>query len=341
MKPSFAWIVSAAVWLTLVPELSGQTRVRLAVLSENDRPVSQLRLVVSGASLPVETQSNGECWLEYPPGRAVLTVYPPEQYEIVSPPDGQMLMPEDKNQTVKIWVSKKGRSGDQNLRLYLDVTAEKEREKERLLLESESLKKQLADLENSRQGASLRYDSLHMALTGQQNRLAALNKEVSLLREKIDLKKPLLFARVSAELLFYIDKLKDLRDVLPRASDAFIDNRVAENFEKTIANYNAVRDSLFKNHVGNIELVRSLWDDRVAENLTAVYDKCLVATHQQVVLPLNTTLLELFRANRAGEIRPAAARKKAKRTGNESFTKLNATLPYLETDVNAAIRLLR
>lgn len=340
MRPSLVQIVCAALWLAVPPEMSGQTRVRLAVLSEGNRPVSQLRLIVSGASLPVETQSNGECWLDFPPGSKLLLLYPPDNYEMIAPPDGQVLMPEDKSQTVRIWVSKKGRSGDQNLRIYLDVTAQKEQEKERLLLETELLKKQLADLERNRQGETLRSDSLRVALSGQQSRLEALNKEVAQLQEKIDLKKPLLFAGVSAELLFYVDKLKDLRDVLPRASDAFIDNRIAENFERTIANYNAARDSLFKHHAGNVELVRALWGEHAAESLAAAYHKCLVTTHQQVVLPLNTSLLELFRANRAGEIRPAAARKKAKKTGNEAFAKLNAALPYLETDVNAALRLL-
>lgn len=333
-------ILGLLVAFALSSQIAGQEKVRIAVLNENSRPVPQLRLVVSGASLPVETQSNGECVLEYPPGKSVLTVYPPEQYEMLSPPDGQVLMPDDKNQTVRIWVSKKNRSDDQTLRAFLDITAQKEQEKERLLLETELLKKQLADLERNRQGETLRSDSLRAALSGQQNRLEALNKEVAQLQEKIDLKRPLLYAGVSAGMLFYVDKLKDLRDVLPRASDAFIDNRIAENFEKTIANYNAARDSLFKHHAGNVELVRALWGEHAAENLAVAYDKCLVATHQEVVLPLNTSLLELFRANRAGEIRPAAARKKAKKTANETFAKLNAALPYLEADVNAALRLL-
>lgn len=318
-----------------------QTRVRLAVLSENDRPVPQLRLVVSGASAPVETQSNGECWLEFPPGSPSLSIYPPDNYEMISPPDGQILMPDDKSRTVRVWVSKKSRSGDQNLRVYLDVTAQKEREKERLLVETEALKKQLAELERNRQGQSLRYDSLQNALAAQQNRLTGLDREVEQLREKIALKKPALYARVSSELLFYLDKLKDLRDVLPRSGDAFIDARIGAQFEATIHNYNAARDSLFRNHAGNVELVRALWDDRAAENLAAVYEKCLTRTHIQLVLPLNTSLLELFRAHRAGEIRPAAARKKARKAGNEAFARLNSSIPYLESDVEAALKLLR
>ena len=216
MKPSFVQIVCAVVWLMALSELPGQTRVRLAVLSEGNRPVGQLRLVVSGASLPVETQSNGECWLDFPPGSKALSLYPPDEYEMVSPPDGQVLVPEDKTQTVRIWVSKRGRSEDRNLRLYIDVTAQKEREKERLAIETASLKKQLADIEINRRGETLRTDSLRAVLERQQSRSDVLTREVTLLKEKIDLKKPLLFAGVSSELLFYVDKLKDLRDVLPR-----------------------------------------------------------------------------------------------------------------------------
>ena len=49
--------------------LSAQSKVRIRVLDENDQPLKFVRLTLSGENMPIETQSNGEYILEFPPGK--------------------------------------------------------------------------------------------------------------------------------------------------------------------------------------------------------------------------------------------------------------------------------
>jgi hypothetical protein len=343
-------LLAGLALLALPVVLPAQNRVRLAVLGENDRPLPYLRLTVSGTAAPVETQDNGECWVVFPAGQSALTVFPPDNYELVSPPDGRIVQPGDPGQTVRIWLAPKSSGtatpggSDRAVRLALDVAAKKAGQMERLRLESEQLRRQLAALEQARAASGaeaerrrVELDSLRGVMARQQNASSQLQLELDALREQIGLKRQAVYAAISGDLLIYLDRLKDLRDALPRAGDAFIDQRIGQRFERTIEQYNTARDSILRHYAGQIELSRQLWSPAPAAALATVYDKILTDTHQRLVLPLNDELMTLFRAVRTGDTRPAAARKKAKKVGNEAFGRLNAVIPLLERDVREAL----
>ncbi|MEO6758540.1 MAG: hypothetical protein ABIO24_03730, partial [Saprospiraceae bacterium] len=111
--------------------LPAQTRIRIRVLDENDRPLKFLRLTLAGTNLPVETESNGEFSLEVPPGKAELIFYPPADFERISPPNGAIVLPEDKTRTMDIWLARKG-GGNRDLQTFTRVLSKKEQEKTRL-----------------------------------------------------------------------------------------------------------------------------------------------------------------------------------------------------------------
>ncbi len=314
--------------------LSAQTKVRIRVLDENDQPLKFVRLTLSGANLPIETQSNGEYTLEFPPGKAEIIFYPPADFERVSPPNGALLLPEDKSRTIDIWLARKS-SGNHALESYKRVLSKKEAEKTRLKLENETLKARLGQIESDQQSTRALRDSIETIVRQNTGNTAALTREIADLQEAVGLKQQLFYKKIAGELVVYADRLKDLRDVLPRVRDAFLDQRSMARFDHTIGAYNVARDSLLQNHLGYVEIVRALWGVPASEALADVYDQALIAVHQQTVLPLNTTLLDQFRAVRAEEVRPAKARKKAEEAANAAFEKLNSSIPALETNIRA------
>ena len=327
-------LLAFSVWTSLLP---AQTRVRIRVLDENDRPLKFLRLTLAGTNLPIETESNGEFNLDFPPGKAELIFYPPPGFERISPPNGAILLPEDKNRTVDIWLARK--DGDnRELQTFTRVLSKKEQEKARLQLENERLKSRLTSLEADRQQTKALRDSLETAVRQNTSTAAALSREITDLQETVELKQQLFYKKMAGELVVYADRLKDLRDALPRVGDAFMDQRSMARFDKIIGAYNVARDSLLQNHHGYVEIVRTLWGTAPADALAAVYEQALTAVHQKTVLPLNTTLLDQFRAVRAEEVRPAKARKKAQTAADASFTQLNTVIPPLETNIRAALQ---
>jgi hypothetical protein len=316
--------------------LLAQTRVRIRVLDENDQPLKFIRLTLSGTSLPIETQSNGEYTLEFPPGKAEIVFYPPSGYERISPPNGALIMPEDKSRTIDIWLARKG-ADNREVETFARVLSKKEEEKARLKIENEELKGRLVKLETDHQVTSALRDSIATAVKNNTSNEAALSKEIADLKEAVGLKRQLYYKKISGELVVYTDRLKDLRDALPRVRDAFIDNRSMTRLDKIIAAYNVARDSVLQNHRGHTEIVRALWGAPAAEALAKVYEQALATVHQQSVLPLNTNLLDQFRAVRAEEIRPAKARKKVEKTAKETLEKLNNQIPTFESDIRAVL----
>ena len=311
-----------------------QNSVRVRVLDENDQPLKSVRLTLSGKSLPVETQSNGEFNLDFTPGQHEMVLYPPKGFVRVSPPNGVLYLPEDKSRTLTVWMAREGRES-REVELFTKILSKKEQEKTGLQTEHDTLKARLDRLVSERQTTSALYDSLNTLLRQNNGNAAALEREMAELRQAVELKQQLYYQNISGELVVYTDRLKDLRDALPRVSDAFIDARSMAHLENTIAQYNAARDSLLYHSKGHVEVVRALWDDTAARELASVYENIRVAVHEEVVLPLNTQLLAQFRAVNAEEVRPAQARKHAQAAANETFAKLNALIPFLETDIRA------
>ena len=319
--------------------LSAQSRVRIRVLDENDQPLKFVRLTLSGENMPIETQSNGEYLLEFPPGKDELVFYPPVGFERISPPNGTLLMPADKSRTINIWLARKG-GDNRELQVFTRILGKKEQEKTKLKTENDALKNRLGQLEAEKKNTTALYDSLATSLQQNAENTTALTREIVALQETVGLKQQLFYQKIAGELIVYADRLKDLRDALPRVSDAFMDNHAMERLNKIIGAYSMARDSLLQNHRGQAEIVRVLWGVAAADTLAAVYQQVLTTMHQQIVLPLNTTLLDQFRAVRAEEIRPAKARKKAQIAANETFAKMNAAIPALEDNIRTTLATL-
>ena len=316
--------------------LYAQTKIRIRVMDENDQPLKFVRLTLSGANLPIETESNGEYILEFPPGKSEMVFYPPAGFERVSPPNGALVIPEDKTRTLNIWLARKGNE-NRELQTFTKVLGKKEEEKTRLKIENERLRANLHNLEADRQSSTALRDSLKTIVLQNTSNASALSREIADLQEAMALREQLLYKKIVGELVVYADRLKDLRDALPRVRDAFIDQRSMARFDKLIAGYNVARDSLLQNSPGYVEIALSLWGAAKSDTLSAVYKLILTDIHQQMVLPLNTTLIDQFRAVRAEEIRPAKARKKAEGAANLAFEKLNGVIPKLETNIKAAL----
>ena len=225
-------------------------------------------------------------------------------------------------------------------RFLPEYWGKKEQEKAKLKSENDALKNRLIKLEADRKNTTALYDSLQTSLRQNADNSTALTHEITDLQETVNLKQQLFYKKIAGELIVYADRLKDLRDALPRVSDAFIDNHAMDRLDKIISAYNVARDSLLQNHRGQAEIVRVLWGAAAADTLSAVYEQTLTTVHQQIVLPLNTTLLDQFRAVRAEEIRPAKARKKAQAAADETFAKMNTAIPTLENNIRTTLAAL-
>ena len=334
MKTRFFYLLFT--FLFCLDIISAQTKVRIRVLDENDQPLKYIRLTLSGTNLPIETQSNGEYALEFPPGEAEIVFYPPQGYERISPPNGSILLPADKSRTIEIWLARKG-DDTRELESFSRILSKKESEKTRLQLENETLKARLEQLEADQQNTQVLRDSLQNMLRKNNNITTDLSREIGALNETLELKRELYYKNIAAELLVYADRLKDLRDALPRVRDAFIDQRAMDRFDRTIVAYNIARDSVLHNYEGNTVIVRALWGSELSNELSQVYEETLEDVHKQTVLPLNTTVLDQFRAVRAEEVRPAKARKKVDKAANIAFEKLNNQIPKLESNIKVML----
>ncbi len=217
------------------------------------------------------------------------------------------------------------------------MLSKKEKEKARLQVENETLKTRLSTLETDRQNSKALRDSLETAVRQNTLTATALNRDITDLQETVALKQQLIYKKIAGELLVYADRLKDLRDALPRIGDAFIDQRSMARFDKIIGAYNTARDSLLQNHRGQVEIVRVLWGAAPAEKLAKAYEQTLTTVHQKTVLPLNTTLIDQFRAVRAEEVRPAKARKATQTAADQAFGQLNAVIPSFETNIRTVL----
>ncbi len=162
------------------------------------------------------------------------------------------------------------------------------------------------------------------------------------LKEKF-LKQKEIFEGISADLMTYTDRLKDLRDrcTPKQLSYPFRSPQASAQLGKKIEEYNEIRNLIVKNHHANNLMVREYWaDTEVADLLESTYDYLLKDVHEGIVLPVDSRVFGPVREVATNQTGPGKAQKSAQTAAKELLPDLNFSILELEKRMQQTILML-
>lgn len=184
-------------------------------------------------------------------------------------------------------------------------------------------------------------------------RIQALEQELKktvdeLLKAKDEyfLKKNEHLQRITSELRGYLDALQNLRNMitLERIPQYFTYNpaMATQKLNGKIDEYNAARDLILKNQDADLMATRHYWQDpSVAQELQDTYSFLLSKVHDNIVLPMDTTVIGIMKAYQSQKLGRQQAENKAKKIVNVAYPKITAILASLEEKINSTISNLK
>ncbi len=143
------------------------------------------------------------------------------------------------------------------------------------------------------------------------------------------------YQNVSTNLLTYLTKLKDLRDWLKHVDDVLVNQKAADNFNKTLEAYSAARDELFVQQADYLDQVQKYWtDESLTTDLKRICDLALKDIHDQHILPLNDTILKSVGEFYTGKKARLTAKKEVKKQAETTLANLLLPIRELEQEIN-------
>jgi hypothetical protein len=171
----------------------------------------------------------------------------------------------------------------------------------------------------------------------------ALVRELTAALEEKFLRQKQLYDQVSAELLSYTDRLKDLRDrATPNQLPLFFQSKQAsEELNRTIGRYNDAHAAILDHHKGHVLAVHQSWENAAAAaQLESVYRFLLADVHKQWVLAIDARVFMEIRKFEAQQTGRPRAERNAEQASAELVPNLNAAIRELETKINDALNAL-
>ncbi|GEM_PF-1225975 len=307
------------------------------------------------------TKANGDFSLQLPPDRDHVSIeLENTSSKMVSPYSGVVNLPPDHDLQIVV-------CGEENRRLaeklnQLNSNIRKlEKEKKLNARQLQAMHQTLLDtiihfelviggLNQNLQRTGEENAALSAELAVRDERIRALeesernlvNALSEALKEKF-LKQKQIFDGISADLMTYADRLKDLRDrcTPEQLPHPFRSPQASEQLGKKIQEYNEIRNVIVKNHhVNNLE-VREYWADKeVANLLESTYDYLIKAVHEGLVMPIDDRVFGQVREVAADPFVRGKAQKKAKNAAKELLPKLNASILELDNRIQQTIFML-
>lgn len=333
-------------------ELSG----RLVEITDGQtKGVPNVRVSISGNFDHDITDDNGYFKLNFPPDEDFVTVVVENTpQKMIAPPSGLVNVPPDRDVEVVL-------CGEQNRKLLQQVSALEGRIK-KLQKENKLSQRQLLEMhrvlldtviffENSiarlEQQNKETKESLDAEIKARDAYIEILQDSISLLvtalseaLEERFLKQKEYFDQISGELLEYVDKVKDLRDMgmQPRLGYCFLNDQARKEFNRSVEAYESVRNNILRNHRGHVLFVKQYWDNSdPAEQLKETYNYLLEKIHKEGVLPLDQEVFMQIREYVAGKTGRNSAEKEAKRRSEKIVPGLSASILELEKKIRDAL----
>ncbi len=293
-----------------------------------------VRIVGQGEDV---TDDDGIFRIALRPGTAEVQLTLPVGWAVQYPRGGRAPVPASGDVQVDIEV-KRLQAENQLLRQELDRLRREGRLRDAQL---DSLRRAVEDSITTFENRAARAAGLYRdSLRRTEAEAAALRAEVQKLTQELEQvfirrNKAETYGLISTELLAYVDRLKDVRDLLPGVRDAFLHPRAAEQFNATLQRYNTARNTLHDNHESRLGSVKLYWrDEPLADDLEEVYDLALEQIHRRLVLPMNDEIIGQMQAAATGRKARVSATKKARKAADRA----HAALAYPIEDLEKKIR---
>ena len=148
---------------------------------------------------------------------------------------------------------------------------------------------------------------------------------------------------VSAGLLEYADRLKDLRDQCrpSRLPMSFRSEAAMDDLAKKIGAYNEQRELILKNYRGEELAVREFWENpTAAESLRETHAFLFKTVHDAQVIPLDQQVFEQLRAVLSKQTGRVKGQKTATAAAENIVPGLDQSIFELETRIAATLKIL-
>lgn len=333
--------------LGLMPVLTAQQSIFLGKLvDESQQRLSGVNVSIEGGN-PTMTDDDGLFRIalsKEDERRSMVTLNVPG-YKILSPTDGEAVLPRSQDWVTTFTVKKTGARApevqvkelENKIKKLSAEKAVKDNELERRLAEIESLKKtHQTDL----QIVSAQVDSLNKVI--ERLRTEGSNIERSLSELALQ-RKQLLYGELSQTLLNYLDKLKNLRDWMPRISDLFLNDAAITQFNAVISSYNGARDTLYNKHEVFEKNLGEYWQqESLVLRMEDVNGLALNEIHQAIVMDIiNQEILTDLKDYATRQTSRITAMKKAEKSAKHAESMLYVAIPKLEDKINQLLDSIR
>lgn len=301
------------------------------------------------------TDENGNFRLVFPPDRDFVTIVVENApNKMISPPRGLVNIPPERDLQIVL-------CGEQNQRLMQQVKA-LEGHIKKLEKEKNLTQRQLLEMHRTLLDTIIYYENL-IALKEQQSKetkealdaeirardavIQSLKDSLFLLTQRLSnaleerfLKQKEYFDLISADLLEYADKAKDLRDIgiPPRLTYCFNSPEASRELIRSIESYEKIRDEILRNHGGRVLFVQQYWDDPdPAEKLNDAYHYLLETVHKEGILPLDQQVFGQIREYVSKQSGRTSAEKEAKKRSGQIVPGLTSSILELEKKIKDAL----
>ncbi|MFN0173990.1 MAG: hypothetical protein ACKVU0_05025 [Saprospiraceae bacterium] len=307
------------------------------------------------------TKANGSFSLQLPPDRDHVSIeLENTSSKIVSPYSGVVNLPHDHDLQIVI-------CGEENRRLREKLNQVNRNigklEKERKLntRQLQAMRQTLLDtiihfemvigrLNQRLEKSEAENTALSEELAARDERIRTLEESERNLVEALSealkvkfLKQKEIFEGISADLITYTDRLKDLRDrcTPKQLSYPFHSPEASAQLGNKIKEYNEIRHVIVKNHHANKLIVREYWAEiEVADLLESTYDYLLKNVHEDIVLPIDSRVFGPVREVATNQTGPGKAQKSAQAAAKALLPELNASIQELEKRTQQTILMM-
>lgn len=338
------------LFFTLVagqPGLFAQQRIFLGkVVGEDQERLAGLDISIEGGN-PTTSDDDGLFRIalsneDVRRGKVTLNV---PGYKILKPEDGEAVLPLSQDMITAVTVKKTGTSASQAKIKDLESKI-KQLSAEKTMKDNE-LRGRLAEIETIKtthqddlRKVSTQLDSLNIVIEQLKLEGSEIERNLSELATQ---RKQLFYSDLSQTLLNYVDKLKNLRDWMPRISDVFLNDAATPQFNAVALAYNVARDSLYNKHDALEKGVGLYWEqEKLVLRLQDINDLALTEIHQHIVLDIvQKEIVADMKDYATRQSSRVAAMKKAEKSAKQAESLLYLAIPKLEDKINQLLDSLR
>ena len=196
-----------------------------------------------------------------------------------------------------------------------------------------AMENQIADFEKLTTDQQEEITSLKTKISGLEDQVDQLTLDLEAALEARYLRQNDYYKRITANLLAYLRKAKDLRDHLPFISTYFSSSTGYQNFDKDIKAYNSIWEEFDNNRMSYVEGVDRYWENNaLARDTEDVFEFLVKSIHQnQLLTVIRDINVEIHKR------KP----KKAQKIATSSHEDMTENIRSLEKRINRVMLTLR